>query len=238
MSSLRLDKRLKIASNRLPVSVSTGNDGQYAFSRSSGGLVAGLGGLTRDGPDYTWYGWAGIEIPHEDVEQVAKRLQEEHNAVPVLLGQQLAEKYYDGFSSKYLVLVVQLRLMRADSTIWPMFHYQLDKVSYDEDTATAYRKANEIFADTIARDLEDGDLVWVHDYHLMLLPQLLRERAQQMGIAIRLGFFLHTPFPASDFYTTLPSKTEILDGVLSSDVIGFHTDEYRRHFLEACYDIL
>lgn len=128
--------------------------------------------------------------------------------------------------------------MFADSTIWPLLHYQLDKVSYDEDTTTAYRKANEIFADTISQDLKDGDLVWVQDYHLMLLPKLLRQRAQQMGISIRLGFFLHTPFPGSDFFNTLPSRTAILDGVLASDVIGFHTDEYRRHFLEACYDIL
>jgi trehalose-6-phosphate synthase len=119
-----------------------------------------------------------------------------------------------------------------------LFHYQLDKVSYDEDTTTAYRKANQIFADTISQDLKEGDLVWIQDYHLMLLPHLLRQRAQRMKISIRLGFFLHTPFPSEDFFTTLPSKTEILDGVLASDVIGFHTDEYRRHFLEACREVL
>lgn len=129
-------------------------------------------------------------------------------------------------------------LTDADSTVWPLFHYQLDKVSYDERTTDAYREANEIFADTIARDLKDGDLVWVQDFHLMLLPKLLRDRAESQNISIRIGFFLHTPFPNEDFFTTLPSKTEILDGVLASDVIGFHTEEYRRHFLGACSDML
>lgn len=95
-----------------------------------------------------------------------------------------------------------------------------------------------MFADTIAQDLKEGDLVWVQDYHLMLLPQMLRQRAEQMQVSIRLGFFLHTPFPGEDFFTTLPSRNEILEGVLAADVIGFHTDEYRRHFLEACYEIL
>jgi trehalose 6-phosphate synthase len=238
MSSLNLGNRLKIASNRLPVSVSVDANGQYVFSRSSGGLVAGLGGLTRGGLEYTWYGWPGIEIPPNDVEQVARKLREEHNAAPVLLDQQLAEQYYDGFSSRCCMFSIDMRLTGTDSTVWPLFHYQLDQISYDEDTTTAYRKANQIFADTIAQDLKDGDLVWIQDYHLMLLAHLLRQKAQHMKVSIRLGFFLHTPFPGEEFFTVLPSKTEILDGILASDVIGFHTDEYRRHFLEACSEVL
>lgn len=129
-------------------------------------------------------------------------------------------------------------LISVDSTVWPLFHYQLDKVSYDEKSTTAYRNANQIFADTIAQDLKDGDLVWVQDYHLMLLPQMLRQQAQKKQLNIRLGFFLHTPFPGEDFFTTLPSRTEVLEGILAADVIGFHTDEYRRHFLEACHEVL
>lgn len=101
MSSQNHDGRLKIASNRLPVSVSVGSDGQYAFSRSSGGLVSGLSGLTREGSGYTWYGWPGIEVPDENIEKVATKLRKEHNSVPVLLDQQLADRYYDGFSSKF-----------------------------------------------------------------------------------------------------------------------------------------
>ncbi|KAK3721449.1 Trehalose-6-P synthase/phosphatase complex synthase subunit [Vermiconidia calcicola] len=223
MSSLGLENSVKIASNRLPVSVSLDDEGQYAFSRSSGGLVTGLGGLKGLDLEYTWYGWPGIEIPHRDLQQVTRKLREEHSAVPVLLDQQLAERYYDGFSN---------------STVWPLLHYQLDKVSYDEDTTAAYRKANQVFADTIVRDLKEGDLVWIQDYHLMLLPELLRQRAREMKVSIRLGFFLHTPFPGEEFFTTLPSKNEILDGILGSDVIGFHTDEYRRHFLDACSEVL
>ena len=100
MSSQGHGGRLKIVSNRLPVSVSNGSDDQYSFNRSSGGLVAGLSGLAKGGPAYTWYGWPGIEIPKEHVEHVAGKLREEHNCVPVLLDQELAERYYDGFSSK------------------------------------------------------------------------------------------------------------------------------------------
>ena len=101
MSSLGLENSVKIASNRLPVSVSLDDEGQYAFSRSSGGLVTGLGGLKGLDLEYTWYGWPGIEIPHRDLQQVTRKLREEHSAVPVLLDQQLAERYYDGFSSEY-----------------------------------------------------------------------------------------------------------------------------------------
>jgi trehalose 6-phosphate synthase len=111
-------------------------------------------------------------------------------------------------------------------------------MSFDEYTSAAYRKANEVFADTLAPDLKDGDYVWVHDYHLMLLPLLLRQRAEKVNTKLRLGWFLHTPFPDEDFFTVLPSKTEILDGILAADVIGFHTNEDRRHFLSTCSQIL
>lgn len=111
-------------------------------------------------------------------------------------------------------------------------------MSQDETVTTAYHDANEKFAETIAQDLEDGDLVWIQDYHLMLLPKLLREEAERKNISIRIGFFLHTPFPTTCIYTALPSEEDILKGVLASDMIGFHTDEYRFHFQEACAEIL
>jgi len=111
-------------------------------------------------------------------------------------------------------------------------------MSFDQYAADSYRKVNKIFADVLLSDLKDGDSVWVQDYHLMLLPLLLRKQANEAGIDIRVGFFLHTPFPGEDFFTMLPSKNEILDGILGADVIGFHTDENRRHFLSCCLEIL
>ena len=107
-------------------------------------------------------------------------------------------------------------------------------MSFDEVASIAYRKANEVFADTIVPDLRDGDYVWVHDYHLMLLPCLLRQRAKAAKLNIRLGWFLHTPFPDEDIFAILPCKTEILNGLLGADVVGFQTDDARRNFLRTC----
>jgi trehalose-6-phosphate synthase len=122
----------------------------------------------------------------------------------------------------------------ADSTIWPLFHYQLDKVCFDDDAMLAYRKANKTFADTIVPHLQDGDHIWVHDYHLMLLPLMLRQRTEQMHINVTTGWFLHTPFPSYDFLDVLPSRRDILDGILGADLVGFQTDQARHNFLVAC----
>ena len=119
-----------------------------------------------------------------------------------------------------------------------MFHYQLDKVSFDDAAAKAYRTANEVFASTVEADVADNDFVWVHDYHLMMVPGILRESLQKKKLKFKIGWFLHTPFPSEDFFTVLPSKNEILEGILGADVVGFHTDEHRRHFLYACGEIL
>ena len=109
---------------------------------------------------------------------------------------------------------------------------------FSEVTSAAYRKANEVFAETIAPGLKDDDQVWVHDYHLMLLPALLRQKAKKMNIRIKVGWFLHIPFPEKDFFSLLPSKMEILNGILGADVVGFQTDEARSHFNSTCSQIL
>lgn len=102
----------------------------------------------------------------------------------------------------------------------------------------AYRKANKIFADTILPYLKDGDHVWVHDYHLMLLPQMLRQKIEKLNINVTLGWFLHTSFPECDFFDVLPSRREILDGVLGADIVGFQTDQARSNFLATCSQTL
>jgi trehalose 6-phosphate synthase len=84
--------------------------------------------------------------------------------------------------------------------------------------------------------VQSGDLVWIHDYHLMLLPKLLRERLDAIGVEVKIGFFLHTPFPSSEIYRILPVRKEVLLGVLDANLIGFHTFDYCRHFLSSCID--
>lgn len=105
---------------------------------------------------------------------------------------------------------------------------------FEEDHWRAYQQVTENFADTVCRIAKEGDYIWVHDYHLMLLPALLRGRFEEMKIGIKIGFFLHTPFPSSEIYRILPVRKQVLLGVLGSDLIGFHTYDYCRHFLSSC----
>ena len=112
-------------------------------------------------------------------------------------------------------------------------HYQ-SGINFNEEAWTAYQRVNEIFADIVAAEAKTNDLIWIHDYHLMLLPSLLRERLEKQGKRCAIGFSLHTPFPAEDFWRGLPVHADLLRGVLASDVIGFHTCEYRRNFVGGC----
>jgi trehalose 6-phosphate synthase len=125
-----------------------------------------------------------------------------------------------------------------DSILWPLFHYHPGEITFDESAWSAYTEANRLFAKAIAKDVEDNDMVWVHDYHLMLLPAMLREEIGNTKKNVKLGFFLHTPFPSSEIYRILPVRNEILLGVLHCDLIGFHTYDYARHFLSSCSRIL
>ena len=120
-----------------------------------------------------------------------------------------------------------------DGILWPTLHYQ-SEVSFDNDTWDAYQRVNKIFADRISEEAADGDLIWVHDYHLLLLPRLLRELLRVQNKRCPIGYFLHTPFSADDFWRGLPVQKQLLDGVLGSDLIGFHTDEYKANFASAC----
>lgn len=133
------------------------------------------------------------------------------------------------------------KLIPQDSILWPLFHYHPGEISFDESHWEAYREANSYFAKTIVKTVKDGDLIWVHDYHLMLLPAMLRAEIKRMKEPVKnvkIGFFLHTPFPSSEIYRILPVRDEILQGVLHCDLVGFHTYDYARHFLSACSRIL
>ncbi len=122
--------------------------------------------------------------------------------------------------------------------MWPLFHYHPGEITFEESAWQAYTEANRLFAKAIAEEVQDGDLVWVHDYHLMLLPQMLREEIGSTKSNVKIGFFLHTPFPSSEIYRILPVRNQVLLGVLHCDLIGFHTYDYARHFLSSCSRIL
>ncbi|CDM32873.1 CAZyme family GT20 [Penicillium roqueforti] len=208
------EQRLIITSNRLPLSVKSKDD-TYEAIPSSGGLVTALNGLSFHA--YLWLGWPGVDINERDRESVDKALAKE-NASAVYLDESLAQSHYNGFSN---------------GVLWPTLHYQSD-ASFDNESWDAYQRVNTIFADRISEEAADGDLIWVHDYHLLLLPRLLRERLHAQNKRCAIGFSLHTPFPADDFWRGLPVQKALLDGVLGSDLVGFHTDEYKTNFAGAC----
>ncbi|RAK97820.1 glycosyltransferase family 20 protein [Aspergillus ibericus CBS 121593] len=247
------ESRLLIVSNRLPITIRRSGGGKYEFSMSSGGLVTGLSGLSKT-TTFQWYGWPGLEVPEDEIDGVKQRLQDEFNATPVFMDDKLADRHYNGFSSMYRhssplrpAADVHPHLSPVDATwqgptdsiLWPLLHYHPGEIVFDEAAWDAYREANRLFAKTIAHEARDGDLIWVHDYHLMLLPENLREELSALGKNnIRIGFFLHTPFPSSEIYRILPVRSQLLRGVLQCDLIGFHTYDYARHFLSCCSHIL
>ena len=221
--------RLLIVSNRLPVTV-TREGGNLRFQESVGGLASGLRAYLDNlkssrSPesqyDCTWVGWPGVTVEESLKDSLRSKLSSEFHACPVFLSEKSMDKFYHGFSNK---------------TIWPLFHYFTSHVQYDEDFWAQYRQVNETFCDSVTQISRPGDLIWIHDYHLMLLPKLIRERAPDVS----LGFFLHIPFPSFEVFRLLPSKwrKEILEGLLGADLIGFHTYDYTHYFLRCVQRIL
>jgi trehalose 6-phosphate synthase len=259
--------RLIVVSNRLPITINKDDSGEYHFKMSSGGLVSALSGFKKS-MSFTWIGWPGFFIPPKDRALVDKRLMEEYSCQAVHLDDDVADRHYNGFSN---------------SILWPLFHYHPGEMNFDEENWSAYRQANMRFAEVVRQQITSGAMVWVQDYHLMLLPMFLRglvDGKQNIGDlastelwnviegvegedtmrtetiqGVKIGFFLHTPFPSSEIYRRvllmssveftlinliriLPVRREILLGILYCDLIGFHTYDYARHFLSSCTRIL
>jgi trehalose 6-phosphate synthase/phosphatase len=201
-----------IISNRLPIRIAE-EDGQLAYKQSEGGLATGLGSIFKEG-DNLWVGWPGLPVSKTAVKkEITTRLKEEH-MVPVFLTAQEVEDYYEGFSNE---------------TLWPNFHYFNQYSTFDEDTWKAYQRVNKKFADKVNELAEDGDTIWIHDYQLLLLPGLIREKKPNASI----GFFLHIPFPSYESFRLLPYRRELLMGMLGADFLGFHTYDDMRHFLSS-----
>lgn len=159
MASNKNETKLLIASNRLPVTISKDKDGEYHFKMSSGGLVSALSGAKKQ-MNFTWIGWPGVDIPEDERELVTKRLMDEYSCLPVYLSDELADRHYNGFSN---------------SILWPLFHYHPAEIVFDDLAWDAYRQCNMSFAEAIRKEIGDEDsLVWVQDYHLMLVPKMLR----------------------------------------------------------------
>ncbi len=214
--------RLVVVSNRLPFTVSF-KDGTPEFKNSSGGLSTGLSSYleqaTANGgnrPDYFWLGWPGASIAPEHEAAVRAYGKEHFRSAPVLLPEESMDRFYHGFCNK---------------TLWPLFHYFPTLARYEEEYWQEYQNVNRVFGEVVVEALRPDDVLWIHDYHLMLLPKLVREKFPEIPI----GFFLHIPFPSWEIFRMMPRtwRGEIIEGLLGASVIGFHTHDYVRYFLNS-----
>jgi trehalose 6-phosphate synthase/phosphatase len=202
--------RLLIVSNRLPVTVKA-SQGEVSVERSSGGLATGMSG-PHERLGGLWVGWPGdlSGVPEAQRADVDRQLAD-LRLVPVALSSEEIARYYEGYSN---------------GVLWPAFHYAVWRLPPEVKDFDFYEAVNARFADAVAEHYREGDLVWIHDYQLMLLPQLVRERLP----GARIGFFLHIPFPSSEIFRLLPQRERLLEGLLGADLLGFHTAAFVRHF--------
>ncbi|MGM0409584.1 MAG: bifunctional alpha,alpha-trehalose-phosphate synthase (UDP-forming)/trehalose-phosphatase [Bacillota bacterium] len=213
-------QRLILVSNRLPVNVNKNKKGEFEYEPSSGGLATGLSSVYKNYEGF-WMGWPGIaedELSEKEKYKMKNELKENDN-YPVFLDQNELDNYYYGFCNR---------------TLWPLFHYFTQYTKYPEEYWKIYKEVNIKFFKELKDKIKPGDNIWVHDYHLMLLPEMIRREFPE----VKIGFFLHIPFPSSEIFRLLPWKEEILEGLLGSDIVAFHTYGYVRHFLSSVVRIL
>ena len=206
--------RLVVASNRLPVTLRRSRGGLRA-EPSSGGLVAAMApAMQRNGG--SWIGWPGARL--NDGEQI-EIADSEYDLRPIPLTPTEVKRFYHGYSN---------------GVLWPLFHSLPERVHFGPRNWPAYQAVNERFAEALLDEAGDEDLIWVHDYHLALAPELIRRRRP----TARIGFFLHVPFPPFDVYRILPQYREILRGMLACDFLGFHCPGYVTNFLDCVERLL
>jgi len=207
-----------IVSNRLPVNVKK-VDGKLEFHPSIGGLATGLSSYIN-GRKNIWVGWPGIAkeaLSEQEKQTIASELMKQH-CCPVFLSQHQIDDFYNGYSN---------------TVLWPLLHSMPSKQNINhEQWWASYRAVNKLFAETVLSVAQADSTIWVHDYQLLLLPELLR--AEQAGGHI--GFFLHTPFPKFKAFNNTQHAKQLLTGILGADLAGFHTTSYSEQFILACQD--
>lgn len=210
--------RLIIVANRLPVTVRAGEAGPR-IEYSSGGLAVGLRGVHRPG-ESVWIGWPG-EIPEGDANARAKLMNEIRGfgCKPVTL---TAEQVHDFYETV------------ANELLWPVLHSRLDKIPLRLKGWEGFREVSALFARAVVETYRPGDLVWVHDYHLALVPRMVRELLPNA----RIGFFLHVPFPPEEVFRCIAEREELVTGLMGADLIGFHTPGYAANFQATARSLL
>ena len=207
--------RVIIMSNRLPVSVKK-VDGKLEFYPSAGGLATGLWSYAHTGKNL-WIGWPGIAsdgLTNAEQDTIKRELKK-HSCYPIFLTQKQIDGFYNGYSN---------------SVLWPLFHHLGVKTGDTTANWRTYREVNHLYCEVILSLSSSQDRLWIHDYHLMILPKLLRiERPKA-----RIGFFLHIPFPDTSLFLNSKHTLELTRGLLGADLIGMHTTSYVENFLDVC----
>jgi len=196
--------RLIVVSNRVSVPQAHGAAG------AQGGLAVALGAALREHRGI-WFGWSGKETDaftgHLDMQR-----NDDVTTATIDLEPQDIDEYYNGY---------------ANRTLWPLFHYRIDLTEYDRSFDEGYERVNQRFADSLLPLIEPDDLVWVHDYHLLPLGAMLRDK----GVTNRIGLFLHIPWPPTRLFVSLPNHESLVASMLQYDLIGFQTEEWLDSFL-------
>jgi trehalose 6-phosphate synthase/phosphatase len=204
-------QKIHIVSNRLPFGIKEDAD-KISLEASVGGLATGLKSIYKEYGG-SWIGWPGIDKDSisKERKEVIDQLFVDEKCVSVHLNAEEIQLFYEGFSNR---------------TIWPLFHYFNQYANFNIEDWETYKNVNQKFADAAIEALDDGDAVWVHDYQLMLVPEMIKSKKPNVTI----GFFLHIPFPSYELFRVLPWRKEIIQGMLGADLLGFHTYDYERHF--------
>ena len=198
-----------IVANRLPVDRVVGPDGTVGWRRSPGGLVAAIEPVMRAN-EGAWIGWPGS--PHDGEEPMEPFVEDGLSLVPVRMSAQEVEEFYEGFSN---------------STLWPLYHDVVAKPAFHREWWDSYVTVNRRFAEQAAEVASEGATVWVQDYQMQLVPAMLRELRPDL----RIGFFLHIPFPPAELFQQLPWRRQILEGLLGADLVGFQLPGAAQNFV-------
>lgn len=208
-------KRLIVVSNRLPFTLAQDEAGKWGATPSAGGLVTGLNPILQE-IGGLWIGWSGTTAPTREVKGALARATRNtgYKVVPIELTEEELEQFYYGYSNE---------------VIWPLFHDLQDLCNFDPAYWSTYTTVNERFADAVKANARGGDFVWIQDYQLIRVAEMLRKKKFRN----QLAFFLHIPFPSLDIFTKLPQHAELLQALLQYDLIGFQTARDLRNFLQS-----
>ncbi|MCA9002478.1 MAG: trehalose-6-phosphate synthase, partial [Planctomycetes bacterium] len=209
--------RLILVSNRLPIIVRE-EQGEPSVELASGGLATGLSGPHRESQG-RWIGWPGTQSSDGTLAPQVRELLDGRGMTGIPLTEEEYDRYY---------------MQVANRSLWPLFHYFTDRVHFQPGDWEIYERVNRRFAEATAAEAKPGDRVFIQDFHLMLVPAMLRALRPDLTI----GFFLHIPFPSSEILRIFPKRRQILEGLLGADVIGFHTLDYTRHFRSSVRRVL